>query len=57
MLNTINYEQFKTFASNTKHAKTIEEIDVFFNYLKKYMQECSKETKKRQKNFFIKPEE
>ena len=42
MLNIINYEQFKTFASNTKNANTIEEIDVFFNYLKKYMQECSK---------------
>lgn len=42
MLNTINYKQFKTFSRNTKNANTIEEIDVFFNYLKKYMQECLK---------------
>ena len=39
----LNYENFKNFTGNTRNARTVEEIDVFFNYLKKYLQSCLKD--------------
>ena len=35
-------KNFKNFTGNTRNASTVEEIDVFFNYLKKYLQSCLK---------------
>ena len=33
----LNFKNFKNFTGNTRNASTVEEIDVFFNYLKKYL--------------------
>lgn len=38
----LNFKNFKNFTGNTRNASTVEEIDVFFNYLKKYLQSCLK---------------
>lgn len=53
----LNFKNFKNFTGNTRNASTVEEIDVFFNYLKKYLQSCLKEKKKKPKNFLAKQEE
>ena len=36
----LNFKNFKNFTGNTRNTSTVEEIDVFFNYLKKYLQSC-----------------
>lgn len=50
----LNFNSFKTFAETTTSKQSIQGIDVFFNYLKKYMQACLKGDSETAKKLIMK---
>lgn len=50
----LNFKNFKAFAETTTSKQSIQGIDVFFNYLKKYMQACLKGDSETAKKLIMK---